>query len=88
MILFHDIQLRGFAEWIFIIGVYGVARELVKTNRSWITKLRKGFIIMMYNDMFPLSEMSLPFYLTHCQILIALASPLSWYPYISIRIIY
>ena len=33
--------------------------------------------------MFPLSEMSLPFYLTHCQILIALASPLSWYPYIS-----
>ena len=40
-VTFARLFLRGFAEWIFLIGVYGVTRELVQTNHSWIAKLRR-----------------------------------------------
>ena len=31
--------VRGFAEWLFIIGLYGVLRERVTTTGSWIPVL-------------------------------------------------
>ena len=60
--------LRGFSEWLFIIGVYGVLRELVTAPLPGLAKL---------------SELAMPFYLTHQQILIAIAALCSWVPYLS-----
>ena len=60
--------LRGFSEWLFIIGVYGVLRELVTAPLPGLNKL---------------SELAMPFYLTHQQILIAIAALCSWVPYLS-----
>ena len=59
---------RGFAEWMFIIGVYGVTRELVSKSYSWLS---------------PLSQLAMPFYLTHQQILVIIAVAASWYPHFS-----
>ena len=59
---------RGFAEWMFIIGVYGVTRELVTKPYSWLP---------------PLSQLAMPFYLSHQQILIMIAAGASWYPHLS-----
>ena len=59
---------RGFAEWMFIIGVYGVTRELVTRPFSWLPAL---------------SQLAMPFYLTHQQILIIIAAGASWYPHLS-----
>ena len=58
----------GFGEWLFIIGVYGVTRELVTTSHPMVPVL---------------SELSMPFYLTHQQILVSIASVASWVPYLS-----
>ena len=58
----------GFGEWLFIIGVYGVTRELVTTSHPMVPIL---------------SELSMPFYLTHQQILVSIASGASWVPYLS-----
>ena len=75
--VFHDetISVRisarmaaGFGEWLFIIGVYGVTRELVTTSHPMVPML---------------SELSMPFYLTHQQILVSIASAASWVPYLS-----
>jgi len=60
--------LRGFAEWMFIIGVYGVTRELmVSRSWSWLPTL---------------SQLAMPFYLTHQQLLIIITVWASWYPYL------
>ena len=59
---------RGFAEWMFIIGVYGVTRELVTRPFSWLPAL---------------SQLAMPFYLTHQQVLIIIAAGASWYPHLS-----
>ena len=58
----------GFGEWLFIIGVYGVTRELVTTFHPLVPVL---------------SELLMPFYLTHQQILVSIASAASWIPYLS-----
>lgn len=58
----------GFGEWLFIIGVYGVTRELVTTPHPLVPVL---------------SELLMPFYLTHQQILVSIASAASWIPYLS-----
>ena len=58
----------GFGEWLFIIGVYGLTRELVTTAHPMVPVL---------------SELSMPFYLTHQQILVSIASVASWVPYLS-----
>ena len=58
----------GFGEWLFIIGVYGVTRELVTTPHPLVPAL---------------TELSMPFYLTHQQILVSIASAASWIPYLS-----
>ena len=60
--------LRGFAEWLFIIGIYGVIREIVTGSHAIIPVL---------------SELSMPFYLTHQQVLVPIASICSWVPYLS-----
>lgn len=60
--------LRGFAEWLFIIGTYGVCREVFTTTYSWIPVF---------------SEIAMPFYLTHQQVLIPIAAASSWVPYLS-----
>ena len=60
--------LRGFAEWLFIIGVYGVFREIFTKTYSWIPVF---------------SELAMPFYLTHQQLLIALVAAASWVPILS-----
>ena len=60
--------LRGFAEWVFIIGVYGVTRDIISGSYSIIPVL---------------SELSMPFYLTHQQVLVPIASLCSWIPYLS-----
>jgi len=59
--------LRGFAEWLFIIGTYGVCREVFTTTYSWIPVF---------------SEIAMPFYLTHQQVLIPIAAASSWVPYL------
>ena len=59
---------RGFAEWMFIIGVYGVTRELVTKPYTWLP---------------PLSQLAMPFYLSHQQVLIIIAAGASWYPHLS-----
>ena len=63
-----SLYCRGFAEWMFIIGVYGVTRELVTKPYSWLP---------------PLSQLAMPFYLSHQQILIMIAAGASWYPHLS-----
>ena len=60
--------LRGFSEWLFIIGVYGVLRELVTAPLPGLNKL---------------SELAMPFYLTHTQIIVAIQTASSWVPYLS-----
>ena len=59
---------RGFAEWMFIIGVYGVTRELVTKPYSWLPTL---------------SQLAMPFYLSHQQILIVITVGASWFPHLS-----
>ena len=60
--------LRGFSEWLFIIGVYGVTRQLVTRPPPGLARL---------------SELAMPFYLTHQQILVPIAAACSWVPYLS-----
>ena len=54
---------RGFTEWLFIIGVYGVFREIFTKTYSWIPFL---------------SQLAMPFYLTHQQVLVPIAAGASW----------
>ena len=60
--------LRGFSEWLFIIGVYGVTRQLVTRPLPGLARL---------------SELAMPFYLTHQQLLVPIAAACSWVPYLS-----
>ena len=60
--------LRGFAEWLFIIGIYGVCREVFTETYSWISVF---------------SDIAMPFYLTHMQVLVPIAAACSWVPYLS-----
>ena len=60
--------LRGFSEWLFIIGVYGVTRHLVTRPLPGLARL---------------SELAMPFYLTHQQLLVPLVAACSWVPYLS-----
>ena len=60
--------LRGFSEWLFIIGVYGVTRQLVTRPPPGLARL---------------SELAMPFYLTHQQILVPIAAACSWLPHLS-----
>ena len=70
MFVFHiGISLcAGLAEWMFIIGLYGVTREVMTTTFSWLSVL---------------SELAMPFYLTHQQILVMVVAGASWYPHLS-----
>ena len=60
---------RGFAEWMFIIGVYGVFREMFTKSYSWIPFL---------------SEIAMPFYLIHQQVLVSIVAvgPLGCHIYV------
>ena len=60
--------LRGFSEWLFILGVYGVTRQLVTAPPPGLARL---------------SELAMPFYLTHQQLLVPLVAACSWVPYLS-----
>ena len=60
--------LRGFSEWLFILGVYGVTRQLVTAPPPGLARL---------------SELAMPFYLTHQQILVPIAAACSWLPHLS-----
>ena len=60
--------LRGFSEWLFTIGVYGVTRQLVTAPPPGLARL---------------SELAMPFYLTHQQLLVPLVAACSWVPYLS-----
>ena len=60
--------LRGFGEWMFIIGLYAINRSIWKKNFSIISKLR---------------EIAMPFYLLHQQLLIVLLSGTLWIPYLN-----
>ena len=51
-----------------IIGLYGVTRELMTRTFSWLSVL---------------SELAMPFYLTHLQILVVVAAGASWQPLLS-----
>ena len=51
-----------------IIGLYGVTRELMTKTFSWLSVL---------------SELAMPFYLTHLQILVMVAAGASWQPLLS-----
>ena len=53
---------------MFIIGLYGVTREVMTTTFSWLSVL---------------SELAMPFYLTHQQILVVIVAGASWYPHLS-----
>ena len=60
---------------MFLIGLYGVTRELVETPpvtpQSWISSLLR------------LRGLALPFYLTHQQVLVVVAAGASWCPRLS-----
>ena len=60
--------LRGFGEWIFILGLYSVNRSICTRSFKIIKTLR---------------EMAMPFYLTHIQISVVLVSGTFWVPYLS-----
>ena len=68
LVRFTSYFVAGVARWLFIIGVYGVTRELVTSTHPIIPVL---------------SELSMPFYLIHQQILVPIASACSWVPYLS-----
>ena len=53
---------------MFIIGLYGVTREVMTKTFSWLSVL---------------SELAMPFYLTHQQILVMVVAGASWYPHLS-----
>ena len=57
----------GFAEWLFIIGVYGVARDKIRNEYSWISVLR---------------ELAMLFYLTHQQLLVPIVAGCLWMAYL------
>ena len=59
--------LRGFGEWMFMIGLYAVNRSICTRNFKIIKILR---------------EMAMPFYLLHQQVLIGLISGTLWVPYV------
>ena len=52
---------------MLIIGLYGVTRELLTKN---------------YSGLSVLSEVAMPFYLTHQQILVMIAAGASWVPHL------
>ena len=58
---------RGFGEWIFIIGLYSVNRNIFTENFPIIKVLK---------------QITMPFYLTHMQILFVLVSGTFWIPYL------
>ena len=58
--------LRGFGEWIFIIGLYAINRNIWTKNFKIIDTFRK---------------MTMPFYLLHQQILVVLLSGTLWISY-------
>ena len=60
--------LRGFGEWMFIIGFYAINRNIWTKSFQIIDTLRK---------------MTMPFYLLHQQILVALLSGTLWISYIN-----
>ena len=68
LVRFTSYFVAGVARWLFIIGVYGVTREVVTSTHPIIPVL---------------SELSMPFYLIHQQILVIIASACSWVPYLS-----
>ena len=53
---------------MFIIGLYGVTREIMTKTSPWLSML---------------SELAMPFYLTHQQLLIMIVAGVSGYPYLS-----
>jgi len=59
--------LRGPSEWLLILGLYGVTRELVTKTFSPLSVL---------------SELAMPFYLTHQQVLVMITAGASWYPHL------
>ena len=56
---------RGLSQWLFVLGVFSIARVTSLTPYAWIQTLR---------------EMALPFYLIHQQVLISLLAGLLWIP--------
>ena len=60
--------LRGFGEWIFIIGLYAINGNIWTKTFKIIDKLR---------------EMTMPFYLLHSQILVVLLSGTLWISYLN-----
>lgn len=58
---------RGFGEWMFMLGLYAVYRNIFTKHFKIIKILR---------------EMAMPFYLLHQQVLIALVSGTLWIPYL------
>ena len=57
---------------MFLLGLYGVTRELVVTSSTqpWLSSLLR------------LRPLALPFYLTHQQVLVTIAAWASWYPHV------
>ena len=56
---------------MFLLGLYGVTRELVESSRpraAWLSALLR------------LRRLALPFYLSHQQVLVTIAAGASWYP--------
>jgi len=56
---------RAAGEWTFVLGSYAVIRELVTSQ---------------YSHLGLLSQMAMPFYLTHQQVLVAILSGALWVP--------
>ena len=57
---------------MFLIGLYGVTRELVVSSspQPWLSSLLK------------LRPLALPFYLTHQHVLVTIAAWASWHPHL------
>ena len=59
--------LRGFGQWLFLLGLISVMRQRCFRARAWHRTCR---------------EMAMPFYLCHMQVLVMFVSGALWVPYL------
>ena len=79
-------SLRGCSEWGLILGLYSVTRWLLISIKYYlriIIIISRQLVTAPPPGLARLSELAMPFYLTHQQLLVPIAAACSWVPYLS-----
>ena len=77
-------SLRGCSEWGLILGLYSVTRWLsILIIVDYLYIISRQLVTAPPPGLARLSELAMPFYLTHQQILVPIAAACSWVPYLS-----